>query len=94
MRIVLPALIALAAASASGCAMVKTYQTQLDVCSGTDGSVQSAKVTKSSGDTQIDQHAIEKVASAMVYKEGSSTTCHPVTVEYRLYGKDANDSPT
>lgn len=94
MRILLPALIAFAAAAASGCAIVKTYQTQLDVCSGTDGTVQSAKVVKSSGDQQIDQHAIDKVAPAMVYKEGSSTACHPVTVEYRLYGKDANDSPT
>lgn len=94
MRILLPAVVALAATSLGGCAVVKTYQTQLDVCSGTDGMVQSAKVTKSSGDEQIDQHAISKVAPAMVYKEGSSVACHPVTVEYRLYGKDANDSPT
>jgi len=91
MRILLPAFAALLAVAASGCATMKTYQTQLDVCSGSDGTVQSAKVLKSSGDQNIDAHALKQVAPAMVYKEGASTSCHPVTVEYRLYGKDAND---
>jgi hypothetical protein len=79
--------IALAALAAAGCATQKTYETVLDVCSSGNGTVKSAKVLKSSGDAQIDQHAIEKVGTSMVYEESASLTCRPLTVEYKVAGE-------
>ena len=78
---------ALTALLAAGCATQKTYETVLDVCSSGNGTVKSAKVTKSSGDPVIDQHAIDKVSKSMVYEESSALTCRPLTVEYKVAGE-------
>jgi hypothetical protein len=86
MRIILPALILpalFAFASVAGCASYEIYETQLDVCSSGNGTVKSAKVTKSSGDPAIDAYALEKVAPAIVYQGSEALTCRPLTVEYR-----------
>jgi hypothetical protein len=89
MRIILPALIALAAAS-GGCANYKIYETELDVCSSGNGTVKSATVTRSSGDPKIDAYAMEKVAPSMVYQGSEAVTCRPLTVEYRMTGEQAS----
>ncbi len=78
---------ALAGLMAAGCATQKTYETVLDVCSSGNGTVKSAKVLKSSGDAQLDKHAIEKVGVSMVYQESDATVCRPLTVEYRVIGE-------
>ena len=82
MRPVLPAIL-LAGLLVSACAHVNTYQTVLDVCSSGNGTVKSAKVVKSSGNAAADKIALEKVATAVVYKESANLTCRPLTVEYR-----------
>lgn len=86
MRIIIPSIIA-AGLAASGCATQKTVETVLNVCSSGNGTVKSATVVKSSGDAQIDQHAIEKVGKQMVYQESSQLACRPLTVEYNIVGE-------
>jgi hypothetical protein len=49
--------------------------------------VKSVKVAKSSGDAQLDQHAVEKVGKQMVYEETAQLSCKPLTVEYKVYGE-------
>jgi hypothetical protein len=88
MRIILPALFAFAAVA--GCANYRIYETQLDVCSSGNGTVKSAKVTKSSGDPKIDAYAIEKVAPSVVYQGTEALTCRPLTVEYRMTGEQSS----
>ena len=88
MRITLPALFALAAVA--GCASYKIYETELDVCSSGNGTVKSAKVTRSSGDPKIDAYAVEKVAPSVVYQGTEQVTCRPLTVEYRMTGERAS----
>ncbi|HVY87348.1 MAG TPA: hypothetical protein VG942_00665 [Hyphomonadaceae bacterium] len=88
MRVFLLAGVLLAASVAiSGCANIKTYQTQLDVCQGENGTAQSATVTKSSGDPAVDAYAVKQASSAMVYKADGNKPCHPLTVEYRSVGE-------
>ncbi len=79
--------IAFAALAAAGCATQKTYETVLDVCSSGNGTVKSAKVLKSSGDAELDQHALDKVSKSLVYEESTNLTCRPVAVEYRVTGE-------
>jgi hypothetical protein len=88
MRIIVPALFAFAAVA--GCASYKIYETKLDVCSSGNGTVKSAKVTKSSGDPKIDAYAVEKVAPSVVYQGSEALTCRPLTVEYRMTGEQAS----
>lgn len=86
MRLLLSAT-ALAGLLVAGCATQKSYQTVLDVCSSGNGTVKTAKVTKSSGDPVIDQYAIDKVSKSMVYEESSSLVCRPLTVDYKVTGE-------
>ena len=86
MRLLLSAA-ALAGLMAAGCATQKTYETVLDVCSSGNGTVKSAKVLKSSGDATLDQHAIDKVGTSMVYEPSTAMVCRPLTVEYRVNGE-------
>jgi hypothetical protein len=89
MRMMIPALAVLGLMAAGGCASQKTYETVLNVCSSGNGTVKTATVTKSSGDSVIDQHAIDKVAKSMVYEESSQLSCKPLTVEYKISGAAA-----
>jgi hypothetical protein len=84
MRLALSA-IALAAL-VSGCAVITTYETKLDVCSSGNGTVKSAKVVKSSGDPAADKYAIEEVAMKAVYQPSEGLVCRPMTVEHRVAG--------
>jgi hypothetical protein len=86
MRVVISAIV-LAGLIASACAIQKTYQTVLDVCSSGNGTVKSAKVVKSSGDPELDKYALEKVGASMVYAETSNLTCKPLTVDYKVTGE-------
>jgi hypothetical protein len=88
MRIIIAAL-AVVGLMGGGCAMQKTYETVLNVCSSGNGTVKSASVLKSSGDAAIDKHAVEKVASAVVYQETEQLSCKPLTVEYKVAGETA-----
>ncbi len=91
MRVVLPAKIALAAL-AGGCANYKVYETGLEVCRGSNGSVRSATITRSSGDPEIDAYAVEKVAPSLAYAGSDEVTCRPLTVEYRVTGERGRTS--
>jgi hypothetical protein len=75
------------AAAASGCAVTKTYETVLDVCSSGNGTVKSVKVAKSSGDAEIDRHAVEKVGPSVVYQATDTLSCRPLVVEYKVSGE-------
>jgi hypothetical protein len=92
MRTFLPA-IALAVlvltvlAGASACANFKTYQTQLNVCQSANGLGQSATITKSSGDPEVDAYALKQVPTAVAYAADASKPCHHLTVEYRSVGE-------
>ena len=88
MRLVLSAT-ALAGLLLAGCATQKTYETVLDVCSSGNGTVKTATVTKSSGDAELDKHAVEKVSKSLVYEESTGLNCRPVTVEYKVTGAEA-----
>lgn len=88
MRVFLSAGVLFAASVAmSGCAVMKTYETQLDVCQGANGLAQTAKVTKSSGDAAVDAYAVKQASSAVVYAADANKPCHPLTVEYRSVGE-------
>jgi hypothetical protein len=86
MQIVLPAIAALGILTVGACAVQRTYETVLNVCSSGNGAVKSANVLKSSGDPVLDQHAVDKVGKSMVYEESKSLSCKPLTVEYRVNG--------
>jgi Gram-negative bacterial TonB protein C-terminal len=90
MRLLASTAVVLALAGAlGGCITQKTYLTELDVCSSGNGTVKSAKVTKSSGDPVIDKHAVEQVGKQLVYTPTEQLTCKPLTVEYRVTGEQA-----
>lgn len=89
MRMIIPAFAVLGLMAAGGCATQKTYETVLNVCSSGNGTVKTATVVKSSGDAQIDQHAVDKVGKSVVYKPTKDLTCQPLTVEYRVTGEAA-----
>lgn len=73
------------AALAGGCAITTTYETGLNVCSSGNGTVKSATVVKSSGDTGADAAAV-KDAMAVVYAPSEDLVCRPLTVERRVAG--------
>ena len=88
MRIFLPACAILAASFAmSGCAVYKSYQTQLSVCQGGNGVAKTATVTKSSGDPAIDAYAVKQAEGGIVYKVDPNAPCHALTVEYKSIGE-------
>ncbi len=89
MRIITSALaVAGLAAALGGCAMQKTYETVLNVCSSGNGTVKTATVTKSSGDPVIDAEAI-RAGKAMVYEATPDLSCKPLTVEHKVTGAAA-----
>jgi len=89
MRMIVPVLAVIGLMAAGGCAIQKTYETVLNVCSSGNGTVKTATVTKSSGDPVIDQHAVDKVGKSMVYKPTQELSCKPLTVEYKVTGEAA-----
>lgn len=79
---------ALAGLVVAGCATQRTFETVLDVCSSGNGTVKSATVVKSSGDPELDAHAV-KTSKDVVYAESSGLVCRPLTVEHRVAGEKA-----